>query len=361
MFLRGIIHTIVILSLLLPCSVYAKVTGSCANCHTMHNSQSGSAVAREGSGVGWSGGPDWELTGGSQADNAGSSLVVADCIGCHSSNTSDVIVEFGGSRVPIVYNVSGLSDTATTLAGGNFCWVNTKGQGYGHNVMGISGVDTNLDQAPGNNRSCGGGAGCHFSLAVENTSHRSGTEGKSGCQGCHVYVTHHGDAALDAYRFLRGHNANAYVVGKEDPDWEVDASASKHNEYKGDPNDNKSLPDGNNMSAYCTGCHWDFHDQGSSGTWIRHPSDAVLPTTGEYAAYTTYNPEAPVARPDPENVADPSTVTRGDGGDMVMCLSCHRPHGSPYPDILRWDYDTMNAGGGGSDGCFICHTGKNGS
>jgi len=357
MFLKGIIHTIVILSLLLPCSVYAKVTGSCANCHTMHNSQSGSAVALEGA-VGWSG-DGGALTGGASADagEVGASLVISDCVGCHSSTNSDTIIEVGGSRIPIVYN---MAEPSAPLAGGNFYWVRSGADdSCGHNVMGISGIDGDLTQAPGNTRSCSSGAGCHFSLAVENTSHRSGTEGKSGCQGCHVYVTHHGDSTLDAYRFLRGHNDNAYVVGKEDPDWEVDASSAKHNEYKGDPNDDKSLPDGNNMSAYCTGCHEDFHDQASSGAWIRHPSDAVLPTTGEYAAYIEYDPTAPIARPEDNYAGDPSLVRPGT--DMVMCLSCHRPHGSPYPDILRWDYNTMNAGGGGSGGCFVCHTDKDGS
>jgi hypothetical protein len=43
-----------------------------------------------------------------------------------------------------------------------------------------------------------------------------------------------------------------------------------------------------------------------------------------------------------------------------MCLSCHGAHATDYPDILRWNYDTMNAGGGGLDvGCFTCHTQKN--
>jgi len=41
-----------------------------------------------------------------------------------------------------------------------------------------------------------------------------------------------------------------------------------------------------------------------------------------------------------------------------MCLSCHVAHGSPYADMLRWDYGTMVAGGGGSGGCFTCHTQK---
>ncbi len=46
---------------------------------------------------------------------------------------------------------------------------------------------------------------------------------------------------------------------------------------------------------------------------------------------------------------------------IVTCLSCHRAHGSPYADLLRWDYDTMIAGNAGDatgKGCFVCHTTK---
>jgi len=114
------------------------------------------------------------------------------------------------------------------------------------------------------------------------------------------------------------------------------------------------------MTAYCCGCHGNFHIQDDSGLWIRHPSDAFLPGgTTEYAFYTTYSTEAPVAR---ESLAGgvSGTVVPDGATDMVMCLSCHRAHGSPYPDMLRWDYDRQIAGGGGDDGtgCFTCHTAK---
>ena len=115
------------------------------------------------------------------------------------------------------------------------------------------------------------------------------------------------------------------------------------------------------MTAYCTGCHGNFHTQVDvNANWIRHPSDAILPTTGEYAAYTTYDPIAPVARPSLTTIGTAETVVPGT--DMVMCLSCHRAHGSPYDDMLRWNYDpgTKAGGGGVSDGtgCFVCHTEK---
>ena len=49
-----------------------------------------------------------------------------------------------------------------------------------------------------------------------------------------------------------------------------------------------------------------------------------------------------------------STVTPGE--DQVSCLSCHRPHGSPYPKIMRWDYQGWP--GSGENKCNVCHTTK---
>jgi hypothetical protein len=94
-----------------------------------------------------------------------------------------------------------------------------------------------------------------------------------------------------------------------------------------------------------------------SSPFTRHPTDIILPNTGEYAAYTSYSVEAPVARtavPDtPSDVVTPGT-------DVITCLSCHAAHGTDYSDMLRWDYDDMISGDSGkTGGCFTCHTTKN--
>ena len=41
----------------------------------------------------------------------------------------------------------------------------------------------------------------------------------------------------------------------------------------------------------------------------------------------------------------------------VACISCHRAHGTPNDDILRFDYSTQIAGSGSSSstGCLGCH------
>ena len=90
----------------------------------------------------------------------------------------------------------------------------------------------------------------------------------------------------------------------------------------------------------------------------RHPSDVLIPDSGEYADYSEYNALAPVAKEEiDDGMKNSSVVTPGT--DIVTCISCHRPHGSPYPDMLRWDYASCQAGAANSEcGCFICHTAK---
>jgi len=135
----------------------------------------------------------------------------------------------------------------------------------------------------------------------------------------------------------------------------------------------------NSMSGFCATCHGVFHSMGSengtSGAFLRHPSDWVIPASGEYAAYTSYDITAPVARPTVYTAAS-GTVTPGT--DMVMCLSCHEAHATQYDFMLRFNYGTytgadglydgsgtMDAGAYGSigaataqGGCLACHTTK---
>ena len=352
----------------------AKVTGPCGNCHTMHNSQGGSNMQ----------------TGYDSGSDAQATLLRANgCLGCHGATNGATWQGVGGA--PVVFNFNEPAfNAAKGLAGGNFYWVSPnspytdpKRDACGHNVFSDN-PDT-LTPAPGG-FACGSDS-CHDN--IDKTSAGSGGLGnRQGCTKCHMVDNnsgpkgfHHADdsaAVINSfpwYRFLKGHGPgnSRGVTGIEDGDWEQETSTD-HNEYLGAVVYGDEGLDGlgvNTMTAFCSGCHGDFHDDQHQGTeaegnaWIRHPSDAVLPTDTpptEYDAYMIYNPQAPVARPESGGTFDwtGSSNTVYPGEDMVMCLSCHRPHGSPYPDMLRWDYDTMNAGGGGADGtgCFICHTNK---
>ena len=321
---------------------YAKVTGVCGNCHTMHNSQGGAHMMLNTTidGTGGTGGGGY------------SALTRGSCVGCHTG-TPDA------GSTPYV---SSASEPTTYLAGGNFYWVaQTGGSAKGHNVKGVPGIiaDANLTVAPGDEVSCANS--CHATLF---TPEDGGVALDTGCQGCHREPKHHaaqqasGAAAVAAngyFRFLSGHMAGigGGVHGIEDSDWQYTNSATDHNEYLGDASDKV-----NTMTGYCVGCHGEFHTQLNGTDWIRHPSDAVLPSSGEYTAYTAYDPNVPVARPDLAAITATGSVANNE--DMVMCLSCHRAHGSPYDDMLRWNYADMVAGDNTkSGGCFVCHSEKN--
>ncbi|MEW5744203.1 MAG: cytochrome c3 family protein [Nitrospirota bacterium] len=347
---------------------YPKVTGPCANCHTMHNSQNGAAMATYGaSGQPWTGvGPYGGLTRGT-------------CLGCHGIGTAK-IVTIGGSNIPQVWH----NDASADLAGGNFAYI-TGGKGSGasdakgHNVIELGNIDDILTIPPGRNPghslsntnlSCSGTFGCH--------GIRYGTA-PAGLKGAHHSNTDDGsltiaDSVANSYRFLWGvkgyENNGTYKWQNKD--------AANHNEYFGATaplmndaqcSDCHNGPHGpgalklkpqSSMSAFCATCHPNFHNLSgiggnASSPFTRHPTDVILPNAGEYAAYTAYSVDAPIARTTVPGA--PSPVVNP-GSDVVMCLSCHAAHATNYPDMLRWNYSTMNAGGGGSGGCFTCHTQK---
>ncbi len=339
---------------------FGRVSGVCSNCHTMHNSQDGSVV---------------------DADGPSGNLLNNDCVGCHSSTGNTTINVVGTSRIPIVYNQTEptyppVGTATSTLAGGNFYWVaHGGGDAYGHNVYGISGADATLSEAPG--PSFFGCTTCHESLAT--------ADEENGCKGCHAPRHHADDSAVVVaesggwYRFLGDNPAMNFgastpegVIGIEEEDWEQNPSKNNHNVYQGTINVYAKTimpytPD-NTIGQFCAGCHGQFHHEmntdqpsGVAGAWIRHPSDAVIPAgTTEYAGYTEYNPMAPAAKSTALVAGDANFDVVTPGSDVVTCISCHRPHGSPYPDMLRWDYlNGCNAGSANADcGCFTCHTAK---
>ncbi len=368
-------------SVLCCASAYGAIQGVCSDCHTMHNSQGNAAMNFDGGSA-----PNEQLTRG-------------DCFGCHAQGGSSATIMMGTTVVPQV-----MHSGANALAGGNFGYITgMAGSGAadskGHNIGPLTGTDSVLYAPPGGIVNIGGPS--HVTGRTVNTNTLT-CAGNNGCHGYRHYgsggdnlykvkgVTgsHHknvdgqltiADEPANSYRFLMG------VKGLESPDWEEFPSSSNHNEYfalaapvqlgcsspavkchKG-PGGLTQPPDGT-MSQFCATCHGNFHtlttteSDGVGGVaaspFIRHPTDLSLPATGEYAAYTVYNVNAPVARLSVPAVSS-SVVTPG--SDAVMCLSCHVAHASDYPDMLRWDYSKMIAGDGGAasnTGCFTCHTTK---
>lgn len=117
-FLTGVVG-LGLTCLLLPSSAMA-ISGQCANCHTMHNSQDGAQVS---------------------ADAGDRLLKFGTCIGCHTGDNA------GGAGV-VPYVMAGADPGTDYLAGGNFFWVSEAGAAAdtkGHNVASVkAGQDANM-------------------------------------------------------------------------------------------------------------------------------------------------------------------------------------------------------------------------
>jgi hypothetical protein len=278
---------------------------------------------------------------------------------------NESIKEFDDNKIPIVFNTAGYP--GTPLAGGNFYSVSINIDNTGHNIFSTN-IDETLNSTPpgGNFPSggtytgqlrCAGTRGCH--------GHNGGQSGDTPVddETQAMKGAHHGDDSSPLngditnvarnYRFLLG------IRGKEDSDWQQDNINTSHNEYKGSTSN-----DTNTISYLCAECHGKYHtwvggasEVGTASPWLRHPTDTLLLGTGEYSNYTTYNMIAPIARLDPDNLPDQTQVIPGT--DIVMCLSCHRAHASPYFKMMRWDYQGWPACMPDcTNGCNVCHTSK---
>lgn len=348
------------------------MAGNCSNCHTMHNSQNGASVVQTyAAGI---------ITTGVSTPQP--QLLVASCIACHSGSTGEKN-SFGAPIV--VHTINPVSQgNGHTLAGGDFYWVAT-GLGatdsMGHNVYGLAAADGAISDNIGNNppgwdpnATLGFAFGQVAGGAADWLTNQLSCDGIYGCHGQHsssgITGAHHSNTGLtsnpcyvadtigNSYRFLGG------IKGLENADWNWNETVSVHNEYYGvDDTSNRNqlnstYANNNTISFSCAECHGYFHsriDDSTTGSpWLRHPTDIALPDSGEYQYYTTYSLEAPIARH--TEPASPSP-TVAPGTDIVMCLSCHRAHGSPFFKIMRWDYKSTNLSEALS-GCNICHTSK---
>ncbi len=384
----------------LPRFASASVQGACNVCHTMHNSQNGVPMTFNGSAT------------------PNDTLLRGNCLTCHTgTNDGSNVRPYVDSTVAPTYGLKG-----NTLAGGNFYWCVNGGSGAlfssststntvvnndpvaiggGHNVNFLGVAADVLTSPPGYSDSipwttreateglastshltCAGAAGCHGNRTDSTAADPvNDTNNFSAVHGAH----HANDSIIDgstvgkSFRFLLG------VLGTEEDDapgtsshrWEYQPDSTHHNEYYGVGRTANDDDVTGTISHLCAECHGAFHNdsgtytgvqgiQGSGATmaspWIRHPTDFDMNGLGgEYAAYTVYNPMVPVGHSTLEDVTNDSVAYGNANGAIVMCISCHRAHGSPFADLLRWDYTTMVAGGGapsGSLGCFTCHSTK---
>ncbi|MFH0809707.1 MAG: cytochrome c3 family protein [Pseudomonadota bacterium] len=371
----------------------------CAACHTMHREELGAEIPFQ---TGYQ-------TDAIETPRDRWRLLKTTCIGCHSSEGTESVKGqgTGGLNIPIVFNIS-KPDYSKTLAGGNFYWVVNgtdikKEDGSaidkdrcGHNVYGLSKGDTTLTGNK-NRDNCGGR--CHGHMARgDEVSEVWGY----GCTSCHMYPKHHtGENSLPILRFLRAHgNAysvspggtwsddakNFYVVGYGEPNYK--STVAEHNEYKGSKedwstSDYERLKVSHSITGFCVGCHTNIPSDLTATTdprdptwyvgrvlpiqdncWLKHPVDYVIPNSNEFVSVfgsNTYNPLVPVGRLWTDDKFTSGCITSEIKAKeaVIMCLTCHRAHGSPYPSMLRWEYkdNTDQPTPTSTQGsCLYCHT-----
>jgi predicted CXXCH cytochrome family protein len=322
---------------------YAKVTGRCDNCHTMHNSQGGSPMRTDG--------PE-------PLSTPLAALLLNDCLGCHTTIGGYPFVD----GYPFV-KLSGATDS-NCLAGGFFQTIAVPGDNNGNqnHDIGATAVPAGFDSDENSwytGHTAGGGDGL----------------GCAGTNGCHGNETDLDDMAAisgghhapSAYRIL--YVGTDTVCGSPAEDYEegIINSPSTTVVYSG-TGQNVNIYSADTVgvteatiSELCGKCHGVFHGENTgsdtdgtkniAGEWIRHPSDEELPTGwtmgGVYAFDGDDAKNNPFGYTNAVYAANPTQVT---------CLSCHRAHGTANADLLRWAYSTQSAGTSTADyGCLGCH------
>jgi hypothetical protein len=338
----------------------------CSGCHTMHNSQDGLPMREDG------------------VSTPAAILLKSDCYGCHAGMNTIANIGvvppkvIGTAAVTYIGNTAGGADNIN-LAGGDFYWANLN-DARGHNVGIIANaVDDVLGDTPpggqlgevGTQLQCAGTNGCHGDRAIADPL--ASLAGAHHAPHTDLTTSLTGATIGTSFRYLDG------VVGREDTNWEFTVSAAEHNLYAGQARSAENTDDTATISSLCAQCHGAYHstvqpDRGddfgineatnfADGNWIRHPTDydmAVGAAATDQYYYPAYRPETPVGKDIESGTwTDPTVVTANNR--VVLCLSCHRAHGAPNDDMLRWSYSLMNTGAGGAaigQGCFACHSNK---
>lgn len=330
---------------------------TCGACHTMHNSQNGiSMTTLNGAG-----------------DSARDYLLMyRGCLACHTSDQAGGKLNTDTSA-PAVHHTGGDPGAGFGYNAGGSFWYPLDDETKGHNIADLNSPDTNH---PGGGANTPGDSGtfdpanltctsCHGSGNMHHAN-VGGSDANAGTQVQTVWVKGTGAAS---YRFLTGS-----IWGGEKGDWEFSGAAGnidedEHNIYS---SGGVYTSDSNGISSLCNNCHGDFHGTGTEGSgsgsspWARHPTDIGLEDTGgEFDSYGTYWASVPIAVINDDITTTGIVVTMTDYDSMVdrfeyvVCVSCHRAHGSEYHDMLRWSYSSVVAGTSGSKvGCTKCHTSK---
>ncbi len=317
----------------------AQVSGVCSSCHTMHYSQGGAIPTGAGT------------TGPYET------LLLNDCLGCHTTDASDPLNNTDGTPYVMSTNATGFSDT-NCLAGGFFtAAVITDNNSSAQHDLGsmaapAGSLETVYDNSGGSvplgtsGLRCAGANGCHGDQAVD----AAGGDMEAVAGG------HHNTAATYRMLYVGSGNPSSAANGVDG----VGASDYEETLISGGAITNRNIYSAGaaeiTISELCAKCHGDFHNEGSTtddcgaaSPWVRHPTDVDIPTAWDIAT------DALTAS---DYINNPVGWTGGaeSGTRRATCLSCHRAHGTQNDDLLRWAYSTQEANSATVEyGCLGCH------
>ncbi len=277
----------------------------CNGCHTMHNSQDGALVD-----------PDSPLGNAYLLTDADPSDV---CIACH-----DHIDQTLGTDPLAPPDLKGAGNFVYLLEdnlndGHNGALEPIGGDAAGHNLVapghGLA-ADGTLTSSPG-------GA---FPASIMS------------CTSCH---DPHGN---QNFRLLYGIGGVQGGLGTFTNEAPVAEGLSLF--FGAESNTNHTAYNGG-MSAWCSNCHGDFHQE--AGGRLEHPSGSTL--GGVAIAYNLYNGTADLTGGNAATaylaavpfedaaITNTTSSTAGpSGSSQVSCITCHRAHATSAPDAGRWDF-----------------------
>ena len=299
----------------------------CSDCHTMHYSERG------------------EIPPGSQPGGPFEKLLLTAtedqlCLNCHDGGNPDA---------PNVENETGYEPAA-----GRFSWSGLVNEDYRHSL--------------GSSATPPGFTGGSWTEVLT-------------CGSCHEP---HGNAS---YRYLVEDPGGLRTVKVPRSLGPVDDGRSAVQEVTGEPRSarystgniryrrSSGGPEEHGLAEWCGGCHGEFHgpggdpkmggsprgDTGPGREWVRHPTRDVTMADAVRNLGSGAEPWfMPLASRVPVVSAKEIPGSPADSDNEVFCGSCHRAHGSNFPDLLIGDLAGSPAFGDGArpaETCTQCHFG----
>jgi hypothetical protein len=392
---------------------HAGGVAACEGCHVMHNASGGQATTvKSGSTAGLrSNATNSYLLQGSDQSST--------CLICHGGNGQQhSVANFATGAGP---NAGSTASTNFT-PGGDFGWLMFAGPNSGnrkaHNVVAKDytySADSLMPTAPGGTFTSGSGKAAFACSNCHDPHGRYRLQGAAtapdfkgptstglapitgtGSYGAEVIPA---NTALGVYRLLAGAGyspaSNPSFPFPNDPPSAVAPMIYNQVETAGEVR----VAYGQGMSEWCQNCHTNIHLDGyvTGAPGLRHPAgNGAKLQPGQFNVYNTYISSGNLNgvnrysslvpfesgykditssglksavgnNVDPSIGTTPALLVAG-ASSNVMCISCHRAHGSGFDSITRWDNNasttflsnatTLNASGLDATTTIVAYYGR---